>query len=446
MKSLPDYVKTELPKWPTWLNNILLHCNFFKGAVYGRGYAQMQKEIANIDPEKKLLEMVNFAIRHVKYYRDHYGNLSIDSIKEFEEKIGFIDKDEVMAHWNDFLVDNIDWSKCVTGTTGGTSGKPLKLVLPKNRYIHSLAFWHKQLKWFGWNYDARAVIRNHKLDANRKYIINPITKEFIFDAFRMSPQYAKEVWHIMYKYKIKFLHAYPSAAFQFLKFCYIQNLNLNFLKVCILTSEGITPEQRQFIQNTLGLKICASYGHSEKLIQAASAPDRDTLIIEEGYGYCEIIGKDNHIVREEGINGELVGTTFLNQYMPLIRYRTGDYAEYVHPKDNRYSPCRELKEVNGRWDKNIIFKGDGSTTSITALNMHSDLYEKIDGLQFIQKKKGELIVLIIKGKDFDEETMRCFYDFYRNVLGKTTQIKIQYVEKLIIQRNGKFLPLISYVD
>lgn len=446
MKSFPDYIKNELPKWPTWLNNILLHCNFFKGAVYGRGYAQMEKEIVNIDPEKKLLEMVNYAIRHVKYYRDHYGNLSINSIKEFEEKIGFIDKDEVMAHWSDFLVDNIDWSKCVTGTTGGTGGKPLKLVLPKNRYIHSLAFWHKQLKWFGWNYDARAVIRNHKLDANRKYIINPITKEFIFDAFRMSPQYAKEVWRVMYRNKIKFLHAYPSAAFQFLKFCYKQDLNLNFLKVCILTSEGITPEQHQFIQGTLGLKICASYGHSEKLIQAISAPDRDSLIVEEGYGYCEIIDKEGHVIREEGANGELVGTTFFNRYMPLIRYRTGDYAEYIRPKDNRYAPCRELKEVKGRWDKNIIFKGDGSTTSITALNMHSDLYEKIDGLQFIQKKKGELIVLIIKGENFDEETARDFSLFYQKVLGETTKIRIQYVEKLIFQPNGKFLPLISYVN
>lgn len=46
MKSFPDYIKNELPKWPTWLNNILLHCNFFKGAVYGRGYAQMEKRLS----------------------------------------------------------------------------------------------------------------------------------------------------------------------------------------------------------------------------------------------------------------------------------------------------------------------------------------------------------------------------------------------------------------
>lgn len=445
MRSLPDYIKTELPLWPTWLNAFLLRCNFFKGLVYGRGYLQMQAEIEKIDPEKELVEMVNFAILHVKYYRDRYGDLQIHNIKEFEEKMGFIDKDEVMAHWDDFLVDNIDWSKCITGTTGGTSGKPLKLVLPKNRYIHSLVYWHKQLKWFGWNYDARAVIRNHKLSPNRQYIINPITKEFIFDAFRMSPEYAKEVWNVMKKNRIKFLHAYPSSAFQFLKYCYKQNLDLKFLQVCILTSEGITPEQRQFIQHTLGLKICASYGHSEKLIQAVNAPDRDSLIIEEGYGYCEIIDKEKQVIRDEGITGELVGTTFFNRYMPLIRYRTGDYSEYIHPKNTKYDSSRELNGVKGRWDKNLIYKADGTTTSITALNMHSDLYEKIDGLQYIQPAKGELTVLIVKGEGYTSETENEFYEYFQKTLGKEMQFHIQYVDKLIFQANGKFLPFISKI-
>ena len=67
------------------------------------------------NPDEKLIEIVNYAIENVPYYRKKYGNLRITSKKEFEEKIAFIDKDEVMAHWDDFLVDNIDWSRCVTG-------------------------------------------------------------------------------------------------------------------------------------------------------------------------------------------------------------------------------------------------------------------------------------------------------------------------------------------
>ena len=47
-----------------------------------------------------------------------------------------------MAHWDDFLVDGIDWSKVNTGTIGGTSGRPLKLVTPNNRYSQKLSYMH----------------------------------------------------------------------------------------------------------------------------------------------------------------------------------------------------------------------------------------------------------------------------------------------------------------
>ncbi|MEG1574922.1 MAG: class I tRNA ligase family protein, partial [Bacteroidales bacterium] len=137
------------------------------------------------------------------------------------------------------------------------SGKPMKLVLPQNRYVHSMAFWHKELKWFGWNYDTRAVIRNHRIKDGRNYMVNPILKEFIFDAFRMDKDYSKTIWKIMKKNNIQFIHAYPSAAYQFLKFCKNQKLDTSFIQLCILTSEDVTEEQRYFIEEELKIKIYA---------------------------------------------------------------------------------------------------------------------------------------------------------------------------------------------
>lgn len=445
---LADYIKTELPKWPNWINGILLKMNFFGSLVYGRGYKQFRKTMELSNPEDRLIEIVNYAIENVPYYRKKYGNLRVNSKKEFEEKIGFIDKDEVMENWEDFLVDNIDWNKCMTGTTGGTSGKPLKLVLPKSRYIHSLAFWHKELEWFGWKYHTRGVIRNHKLPENRDYMISPILKEIIFDAFRIDEKYAKKIWTILKKRNIKYMHCYPSALFQFLKLCKKQNLDVSFIKACFLASEGVTEVQRHFIEDEMGISIYSFYGHSEKLIMAGNCTKCKAYHIEESYGYCELIDSEGKVITETGVMGEMVGTTFVNKYFPLIRYKTGDYSQYstMDSCPLHHKHYRLLDGVIGRWDKSLIYRADGTTTSITAMNLHGEIYEHIDGLQYIQEEKGKLKVLIIKNDKYTVNDEQYMIKHHSMAMKSESGVSIEYVDKLIYQQNGKFLPLISKVN
>lgn len=442
---LADYVKSEMSKWPNWVNDILLRCNIFGGLVYGRSFLRFSKSISNISPEKKILDVVNYAIKNVPYYRKKYGELEIHNLCEFEEKIGFIDKDEVMAHWDEFVSDSADLSKCKIGTTGGTSGKPLKLLTPKNRYIVERSFTTAMLKRFGWNFDTFAVLRNHKLPSKRDYMINPVMKQVIFDAFRLSPEYSMFVYKTMCKYNIKFIHAYPSTLFQFAKYCHTQNLDLSFVKLCRLTSEQITDEQMNFFVNILHLKLSYSYGHSEKLILAGNTPESYKYMVEPAYGYLELIADDGTVVKKANTQGQMTGTTFYNYHFPLIRYKTGDYSSYSKDVDNDNPFQKELNQILGRWQSTLIYCADSRKVSTASLNIHSDLYDKIDGLQFVQDKKGELIVRIIKGKGYTDNDEQKICDYLATRLGNSTKIKIQYVEELVRQTNGKFLLLISRV-
>ena len=141
--------------------------------------------------------------------------------------------------------------------------------------------------------------------------------------------------------------------------------------------------QRHFIEEEMGIKIYSFFGHSEKLIMAGNCPKCNSYHIEESYGYCELVDSKGNIIKEPGVMGEMVGTTFANRYFPLIRYKTGDFSKYatnsecpLHGKQYRL-----LDGVIGRWDKSLIYRADGTTTSITAMNLHSNVYEHIDGLQ-----------------------------------------------------------------
>lgn len=443
---IAGYIKNKLPYWPNFITYPLMKMNRFKGLCYGKAYNSYGKSVESTTPEQKLVEISNFAITNVPYYRKRYKGVVIKNKEDFEQKISLIDKEEVLAHWDEFISDGADRTRCYVESTGGTSGKPMKFLSPNNRYIHSMYFWHKQLKHFGWNYDPVAVIRNHHLPSGRDFIINPIMKQVIFDGFMLNDAYCRKILNVMLKKHIVYLYCYPSAAYTFLKSCYSQNLDTSFIKACFLTSEQITDYQYQFIHDRLGIAVLGSYGHSEKLCQAGTHPDCFLYFIDEQYGYTELVDKDGHVIERPEIIGEIVGTTFNNRYFPLLRYRTGDYSAYALKKHVQHNEVRVLNKIEGRWNKSLIYRPDGSTTTLTALNVHGDFNDHIKGLQFVQNELNRLTVLIIKDSDYSEKDELYIKSHLLKAMGPSVSVEIEYVNNLILQPNGKFLPLISKLE
>lgn len=440
--NIADYIKNEIPHNPNWMNWLLLKCNVFGPLAYGFAYNKFRKEIASVDSTKMLLDSVNFAIKNVPHYREKYKNIYISSVEEFRDKIGFIDKNEVMDFEEDFLSDSLDYSKCMVGTTGGTSGKPLKLVLPKNRYIKELSFVHKTWSNVGWKYHPRGVIRNHLLKSNKIYQINPITKEFIFDGFKIADEvYLFRIYEILKKHKIHFVQAYPSAAYQLAVFMKKYSLDHSFFTAFLCSSENIYDYQYQLIERELNITLYSIYGHSEKLIMGGFEKGSHNYYIEPGYGYFELVDSTGKVIVQPGVLGEMVGTTFYNHYMPLVRYRTGDYAMYSDEDSNLHL----LKSIQGRWDGDRIYLNDDSFVTTTALNLHSDIYTVIAGLQYIQDEKGVLTILVVKTEYYTVEyEMKLLKQISQKTANKLS-VKIEYVKNLQKEPNGKFLLLKSNI-
>ncbi|MDP4208598.1 MAG: phenylacetate--CoA ligase family protein [Bacteroidota bacterium] len=440
--NIKERILKEIFNNPNRINSFLLKLNLWPEKVYGKRYLANKNGKINFNIEDRLLKIVNTAIKEVPYYKQRYKE--VKNLKEFTSTIGFIDKSVVSENFELFKAQSIDQSKYIFGTTGGTSGKPLKFLIPKNRYEIELSTMHNMWNRTGWQYHLRGVLRNHHIPEGDVYKINPITKEYIFDNFRLNPKYAFEIYRILKRHNIQFIHAYPSAAYQFCKLCKEQNLDLSFINSFLCGSEGVLEFQRKLICNELGLKIYSWYGHSEKLVLGGYCEYSNDIHIEPYYGYFELIDENNSPITEVGKVGEIVGTTLYNFGMPLIRYRTGDYAEYV---GNKCKYCgREMtiiKNIRGRWDKNRIFKNDGTYITTTALNLHSELYAYIEGLQYIQDCPGALTILLIKSNLFKQEHEKLFADHYKKSFGSDNSVKIEYVDQLIMQPNGKFELLIS---
>lgn len=402
--------------------------------LFGRTYRAIKKSIAPDAPPQtaKLERMLDFAKRHVPYYKNQTGSQYDD--------FSYIDKRTIAENETAFFSDNYVASDYEPITSGGTSGIAANYYSPKKRYKKEYAYFHYLWGKVGYKNQLRAVIRNTKLDANRDYKINPITREVVFDAFRNTDDYFLKVYKIIQKFNLEYIQAYPSSAYNFLKFCNHNNLDTSFLKGVFLSSETYTEYQQAFFEKELNLRVISVYGHTEKLLLIYRDSNTMTNIVFHQYGFFDLIDENCNSITEENKLGELVGSSLDNFGFPLINYRTGDFSSY---KKYDATGISTLNKIKGRWNSLRIYNADGSYVSPTALNMHGSFYTKTRGLQYVQKTKGKLTIKVVKAENYSDKDEIFLKNFMQQRLADSTEIKIQYVNHLKRTSGGKLLLLES---
>jgi phenylacetate-CoA ligase len=447
--NLKKIIFDRISRLPSFILFPIMKMNNFPKIIFGKEFdirykALIKKEITNESIDLKLIEIIKDAIENVPYYSKKYAEITINTIDDFKKKIEFIDKDIVVKNFDNFISKRINFNEYELQTTGGTSGKPLKIYQPNNRYSKELATVYYAWSTVGYNFDIRSVLRNHKIDKGKKFQINPITKEVQFNNFNINDSYLTEIYNIIKKYEIKFFHAYPSAAYQFVNHCKKNKLDLSFLKAFLCSSENILEIQRELIEKEFGIKLFGFYGHTEKLVFAFNCSKSDFYHIDKSYGFFELINQKGEIINKQGEVGEIVGSTLTNKGMPLIRYKTGDFAEYygeICPHCGAKTTV--LKNILGRWNGDKIFNKDGTFVTLTSLNLHNDIYTYIEGLQYYQSANGSLEIRLIKSDNYKKSHEKELLEQIRNKFNSDLDLTIKYVDKLVFHPNGKFLQLIK---
>lgn len=370
-----------------------------------------------------------------------YYNYITPSIKF--EKIPFINKEAIVNSFNDFIVSK-KFADYIT--TGGTSGKPLRFYINKNRRGFEW-FWMTN-NWakvgFTLN-DYRAVLTNHKLNG-KNYQIDHLLKEYQYNNFSLTDKYLDYIIEHINTKNIKFLRAYPSAAFMLAKYM-LREKKSTTLKYFLCGSENVFKYQKELIEGALKIRMYTWYGHSEKLILAGEEKECDYYHSNPFYGYGEIIDEEGNRINEVGAIGELTGTGFINTKMPFIRYRTGDFAEYVGqvcPKCGHIGLT--FKNVKGRWHGDIIYKSDGSHITTTALNLHNKFYDHIKALQYHQYKVGSLEVRVVPDNNFTKDIKEKITNDLKIKCGSGLDINVIEVPSVELSGINKFQLLIQKVS
>jgi phenylacetate-CoA ligase len=158
------------------------------------------------------------------------------------------------------------------------------------------------------------------------------------------------------------LHLVPSYATRLAEAMYAEGIDPQKdtkLHTFLIGAEPHSEEQRQRIEQMLGVKAYNSFGMSEMCGPgvAFECKEQSGLHIWEDYVIVEIINPDTLEPVGENEVGEMVLTTLMREAMPLIRYRTRDLTRILPGECKCGRTHRRLARFQGRSDDMIILKG-----------------------------------------------------------------------------------------
>ena len=368
---------------------------------YGQGYTQFQREARDVeswDAEtiasyqiEALRESLVAAAKapfYAKLFAAHGVNPSeFESLSQLAN-YPLLTKQDLLTHRESMVNPAIPANQRLYITTGGSSGVPVGFYLQKGvsrpkEQAYLEAQWSRRGYRVG---DRVAVIRGgvtsskagggiSYYDATRNWLV--------LSSYHLTLERLPEYVAALNAFRPQHLHAYPSAALMLARGLEQTGVRLAFDLTSVLCgSEKLAPESQQYLERALGAPVFHWYGHSERVVLAGQGRTSNHLYFWPTYGFVEFGGPDANGHRE------VIGTSFHNHAMPLIRYRTGDYVKLAERPDSEL-PMIEVEEVVGR-DYEFLVSATGRQISLTAINMHDRIFDGLLAVQFYQERQGEV--------------------------------------------------------
>lgn len=402
---------------------------------------------------QRLQDILRLAYDKTDYYREEFDRIGF-KLQDFKSvsdmsTLPLIDKSVVIDNLDRMMTKPKNTAGIDYVATGGSSGNQLRFYIDAGRSAVEFAYLSASWERCGHQVGMpSAVFRGQIVPPDRnglRHEFDPILRRHYYSNFHMDENSIKKYLQHIETIGPCFLLAYPSSAFALAQFLVKTKTPLNaHIKAVLAGSENVYPDQRRYIEEAFGCRFFSWYGHSEKLVMAAECESSSDYHVWPTYGYCELIAEDGSPVRQVGQRGEIVGTGFINTVVPFIRYRTGDFAEYVGEKCEACS--REmliLRNLEGRWPQGDLVGKDGGLISMTTVNVHDDTFDKVRDYQFRQSIAGQAILSVVPLYDLTEtDRKRIIEGMNKRLQGQITlELKVQ--SELLQTGRGKILRVIQ---
>lgn len=394
----------------------------------------------------ELKELVETAYNHSRYYHELFDKIGlkpcdVKSMKDIEQ-LPPLTKEIIRDRYNDIMLDNCSNYYWKNGSTGGSTGDPVRYVKDNNSWGFDNAF--NLLMWqrTGYHYGDKflALGSSSIFPTNKRSLLHDLyykmKAKYPFNAMNFSEERLGECVKFIVEKDIHFIYGYASSIFLLAKYVVDQGLKDKVsIKACFPTSEILTDTYRETIAAAFHCHINDSYGANDGGIVAHKLDN------EDGYkvGYNCIVQIKNPEAGKENFGTALL-TDVTNTVFPFIRYELGDILELGEGYNDFYNG-QVLAKVVGRTSDIIRLENGHTLTSPGFTILFKDL--NVKGYRIFKSNRMELTLEIVKLPNYTDEEERLIVDTMHKHAGSDCKIIINYKDEIVTRVNGKNLFFIN---
>lgn len=449
---------------PQWLKASLGRAYGALPAVirHGRLYTHFHREAACTDPvrlaelcEHKLALALHWAIDTVPAYAQYRDLLSqLERPQQVLRQLPLTSKLDIKADIGAFLSQRTPRHRRLAAFTGGSTANPMLLYLHKGRSrAKEFAFiqqFEQRLEIS--DSDVALTLRGRNVptaaEGGRLWMYEPIKRQLILSSDHLErhnmPQYVAALRH----WKPSYINAFPSALYPLARW-----LKENpepavtaAIRGILLYSENLYPDQRALMSEVFGCPVLQHYGHTERVLMAASLPGDERCYFWPQYGHFELLDAHGAPITEPGVLGEIVGTGFDNQVMSFVRYRTGDMAVLSANGHPALPGFPMVDRIEGRLQEFVVCN-DSRLISICTLGAaHFSDIADVDMIQYEQQQAGHVVLKVVTAKPLAAKVR---HHIEQAVASKTQggcTAEVVEVESITRTSLGKHRMLIQHLD
>jgi phenylacetate-CoA ligase len=190
-------------------------------------------------------------------------------------------------------------------------------------------------------------------------------------------------------------------------------------------SEQLYPHQRQLIEARFTACVMDHYGMAERIAYATEC-EYGSLHVNTDYSHVEIVDDDGQPTADEGY---LVGTTFHNTLMPLVRYRMSDRTRW------RPGACRcgrtypMIEPVTGKYE-DTLFGSQGQRISPSVVTFAFKGLRGIKYSQVAQVADGVWEIRVVPAVEFNEAERNRLIENVRHLVDPGLQVRVREVAEI----------------
>ncbi|MDB6090921.1 MAG: phenylacetate--CoA ligase family protein [Gammaproteobacteria bacterium] len=379
-----------------------------------------------------LLDTLQAAVRRIPRYHSLKAHLSVGNVREaLAEHFPIIDRRDLMVRPADhFPYESAPRPWTIVGRTSGTSGSPLQMFRSLESVLWENAIVERHFRWSGYRPGMRrAYLRGDLVvpidRASPPYWFhNRYNNQLIVSSRHLRDPCVDDIIEALTRFAPFMMEAYPSTAYELALLLEQRN---SFLRIpyVFTGSEPLYPHQRQLIETRLATRVMDHYGMAERIAYATEC-EYGNLHLNTDYSYVEIVDDDGHPTDDEGY---IVGTTFHNSVMPLVRYRMSDRTRWRPGSCACGRTYPMIEPVSGKFE-DTLFGSQGQRISPSVVTFAFKALRGIKYSQVAQIGEGLWEIRVVPEAGFNEAERDRLIDNVRKLVDPGLRVVVREVDEI----------------